>query len=254
MVAGKPSLPAAAAQLAYSRPLWGRVIDLEDATPCIRIVHIDVVHGGSFRFAAGQYAQVAFGEQRPRPLSMANRPDQTVLEFHLRHADSGGAAAAMARQLRRGDGVWMEGPYGDAWLRAQHTGPILAIAGGSGLAPAKSIVETALRVSPDRTVWLYFGARDTCDVYLAEHFRALARRCPNFRYVPVLSASDSPGQFRTGLVADAVAADFSSLVGCKAYVFGPPPMVTAARALLGLRRVPSEDVHGDAVVLPEAAG
>lgn len=74
---------------------------------------------------------------------MANRPDEPCLEFHVRHSHGGGASACSVRQLRLGEGIWVEGPFGDAWLRADHAGPILAIAGGSGLAPIRSIVKTS---------------------------------------------------------------------------------------------------------------
>lgn len=68
--------------LVDSRPLFCRVIDLRDATASIRIILLEVAAGGPLRFAAGQYVQVAFGDHRPRAFSLANRPDQPVLELH----------------------------------------------------------------------------------------------------------------------------------------------------------------------------
>jgi CDP-4-dehydro-6-deoxyglucose reductase/ferredoxin-NAD(P)+ reductase (naphthalene dioxygenase ferredoxin-specific) len=222
-----------------------RVIDLADATEDIRIVRLASVSGRVLRFAAGQYASVSFGTAPPRDYSMANRPDQPILEFHVQHSRRGGASAYVARELRLGDIVWLEGPYGDAWLRRDHTGPVLAVAGGSGLAPIKSIVETALALGMRQAIHLFFGARDEADIYLEDHFRRLAERYRNFRYVPVLSNPARPTLRPIRPVATAAAEAFSSFDGFKAYLAGPPAMVEAATEILIGRGLPAADIHAD---------
>jgi CDP-4-dehydro-6-deoxyglucose reductase/ferredoxin-NAD(P)+ reductase (naphthalene dioxygenase ferredoxin-specific) len=239
--------------LAHSRPLFCRVIGLHAATPDIRIVRLAIISGGSFRFAAGQYARVTFLAQNPRDYSLANSPLEPVLEFHIRHRADGGTGHFVARTLRIGDHAWVEGPFGNAWLRPEHAGPILCIAGGSGLGPMKSIVETALASRPDRRVALYFGGRNERDIYLEDHFQSLARRHPNFRYHVLLSATRPTTVRRRGTVVEGVAADFgvplsggaSSLEGAKVYMAGPPAMVEAAVAALETLGVPAADIHAD---------
>jgi CDP-4-dehydro-6-deoxyglucose reductase/ferredoxin-NAD(P)+ reductase (naphthalene dioxygenase ferredoxin-specific) len=251
--------------LAHSRPLFCRVIGLHAATPDIRIVRLAIVSGGPFRFAAGQYARVTFLAQSPRDYSLANSPLEPVLEFHIRHRADGGAGHYVARTLRIGDHVWVEGPFGEAWLRPDHTGPILCIAGGSGLGPMKSIVETALAVQADRRVDLYFGGRNERDIYLEGHFQDLARKHPNFRYHVLLSATRPTTMRRRGTVVEGVVADFavaldggvSPLQGAKVYMAGPPAMVEAAVAGLEGLGVPLADIHADpfhaAAVVPAAS-
>lgn len=239
--------------LAHSRPLFCRVIGLHAATPDIRIVRLAIVSGGQFRFAAGQYARVTFLSQSPRDYSLANNPLEPVLEFHIRHRADGGAGHFVARTLRIGDHVWVEGPFGEAWFRPDHAGPILCIAGGSGLGPMKSIVETALGVQPERRVDLYFGGRNERDIYLEDHFQALARKHPNFRYHVLLSATRPTTARRRGTVVEGVAADFavplaggaSPLQAAKVYMAGPPAMVEAAIAALRELGVPPADIHAD---------
>jgi CDP-4-dehydro-6-deoxyglucose reductase/ferredoxin-NAD(P)+ reductase (naphthalene dioxygenase ferredoxin-specific) len=234
-----------------------RVVRLEDVTPDVRIVRLEVADGGPFRFAAGQYASVTFHGQPPRDYSMGNGPDEPVLEFHIRHAGNHGASAHVAGELRVGDPVSVEGPFGDGWLRQDHSGPILAIAGGSGLAPIKSIVETALVAGMKQDVHLYFGVRDEPDIYLEQHFMALAERYPNLRFVPVLSEPGAPTDRRSGMVGDAVAADLADFDNVKAYIAGPPGMVAAAVEMLLERGMPAIDIHADAfytVAEKEAVG
>lgn len=229
------------------RRLVCRVAARDALTHDIMRVRLEVEAGGPFAFSAGQYASLAFAALPPRDYSMANRPDEAVLEFHIRRVGAGSVSAYVAERLRPGDAVIAEGPLGTAYLRERHTGPILAIAGGSGLAPLKSIVETALASGRDRPVHLYSGARDERDLYLVGHFAALAAAHANFHFVPVLSEPRRATRRRIGFVHEAVAADFAALDGAKAYVAGPPAMVEAAASLLVDRLgLPRADLHADA--------
>jgi len=228
------------------RQMTCRVAALEQATHDIRIVRLDILSGGPFTFSAGQFARVSFSGLAARDYSMANRPDAAGLEFHIRQLGGGTASVYAATRLKVGDTVAVEGPYGTSYLRERHTGPIVAIAGGSGLAPIKSIVETALGIGLRQPMHLYFGVRDERDLYLEDHFRALAAQHPNLRFTPVLSDPRAPTRRRTGFVHLAALDDITDLDGTKAYIAGPPVMVEAASALLEHRGVRREDIHADA--------
>jgi len=228
------------------RQLVCRVAALDDLTHDIKRVRLEIVSGGPFDFSAGQYAALRASSLAPRDFSMANRPDDPVLEFHVRHMSGGAASRYIVRSLRLGETVRLEGPYGSSWLREHHTGPILALAGGSGLAPIKSIVETALRRGARQPVHLYFGVRDERDLYLEVHFSALAAAHPNLRFTPVLSEPTATTARRTGFVHEAVAVDLSDLDGAKAYIAGPPVMAAAATAMLLEAGVRRQDIHADA--------
>jgi NAD(P)H-flavin reductase/ferredoxin len=228
------------------RQLTGRVVGLEDLTHDIKRVRLEVVAGGPFDFSAGQYAALRVASLPPRDFSMANRPDEPVLEFHVRHMTGGAVSRYVVRNLALGEIARLEGPYGSAHLREHHTGPILAIAGGSGLAPIKSIVETALRRGARQPIRLYFGVRDERDLYLENHFEALAATHPNLTFTPVLSDPQRPTTRRTGFVHEAVAADLGDLDGAKAYIAGPPVMAEAATAMLLEAGLARRDIHADA--------
>jgi CDP-4-dehydro-6-deoxyglucose reductase/ferredoxin-NAD(P)+ reductase (naphthalene dioxygenase ferredoxin-specific) len=134
---------------------------------------------------------------------------------------------------------------GDAYLRPEHPGPIIAIAGGSGLAPMKSIIETAVHLGLTQEIRLYFGVRTERDLYLVEHFEQLAVTHGNFQFIPVLAEPAGATRWRTGLVGDAVLADIASPAGSKAYLAGPPPMIEAAVAQLRSRGLAASDIHAD---------
>ncbi|MGD9881478.1 MAG: 2Fe-2S iron-sulfur cluster-binding protein [Reyranella sp.] len=227
------------------RRLDCRVRGLLDATHDIRRVRLEILSGGPFHFSAGQFASVTFDGCPPRDYSMANVPGDPTLEFHVRLTASGATSLHVAQHLRIGDSVRVEGPFGTSYLRESHRGPIIAIAGGSGMAPIGSIVEHALQSALPQPIHLYFGVRTEHDLYLHQHFAAQARCHANFHFTPVLSEAGDAGH-RRGPVHEAVAADFDNFDGCKAYLAGPPVMVEAASAMLERRGMRRSDIHADA--------
>jgi NAD(P)H-flavin reductase/ferredoxin len=227
------------------RVLACKVVGLDDATHDIKRVRLAIEAGGPFDFSAGQFASVTFEGCPPRDYSMANVPGDPVLEFHVRRTQGGATSAHVAERLKLGDSVRVEGPFGASYLREAHRGPIIAVAGGSGMAPLKSIIERAIQKELPQHIYFYFGVRSERDLYLHDHFAALAAKHPHLHFTPVLSDGPSNG-LRTGLVHEAVAQDFDEFDGCKAYLAGPPVMVEAATKLFeqrGMRRI---DVHADA--------
>jgi CDP-4-dehydro-6-deoxyglucose reductase/ferredoxin-NAD(P)+ reductase (naphthalene dioxygenase ferredoxin-specific) len=227
------------------RLLECRVVGLDDATHDIKRIRLAIASGGPFDFSAGQFASVTFEGCPPRDYSMANVPGDAVLEFHVRQTSGGATSLHVATKLKVGDPVRVEGPFGPSYLREGHRGPIIAVAGGSGMAPIKSVVERALQKALPNHIYFYFGVRTERDLYLHDHFTALAKKHDNLHFIPVLSEGDGTN-VRHGLVHEAVAADFDEFDGCKAYLAGPPVMVEAATKLFeqrGMRRV---DIHADA--------
>src|SRR5579883_2784531 len=228
------------------RPGRGRECFLDAMTHDIKRVRLAIESGGPFTFSPGQYAALRFTGFPPRDYSMANRPEEPILEFHIRRTAPRSASAHVADGLALGDSVLVEGPFGSSWLRQTHTGPIIAVAGGSGLAPIKSIVESALASGMRQPIHLYVGVRDERDLYLEDHFLELARRYANLRFTPVLSEPSGATSRRVGLVHEAAAADLADFDGAKAYLAGPPAMVEAATQLFEARGLRRQDIHADA--------
>jgi len=227
------------------RLLACKVVSLDDATHDIKRIRLEIVSGGPFDFSAGQFASVTFEGCPPRDYSMANVPGDPILEFHIRRTAGGATSAHVAERLKVGDGVRVEGPFGASYLRESHRGPIIAVAGGSGLAPIRSIVERALQKQLPQHIYLYFGVRSDRDLYLHDHFAALAEKHKTLHFIPVLSEGGD-SSLRQGLVHEAVALDFDEVDGCKAYLAGPPVMVEAATLLLEQRGMRRTDIHADA--------
>jgi CDP-4-dehydro-6-deoxyglucose reductase/ferredoxin-NAD(P)+ reductase (naphthalene dioxygenase ferredoxin-specific) len=211
------------------------------------VIRLEAV-GGPVIFSAGQYAALRFGDLPPRDFSMANRPDDPMLEFHIQNLPGGLASGHVASRLKVGDPVELRGPYGAAYLREEHLGPILLAAGGTGLAPLLSIVKTALRMGLRQRFHLYVGARRAADLYCQDRLAALAARHRNLHIVTALSNSEGDTPFRRGHVADVVAADFTDATAFHAYIAGPPAHCEATRKILLARGLPEIACYTDPFV------
>lgn len=227
-----------------SRILRCRVLELEELTHDIKGLRLAIEAGGPFTFSAGQYAELEFAPGLSRHYSMANTPEEPELLFHVRHMPGGRTSRYVANELKVGDRVKVSGPLGIAYLRDAHRGPVLAVAGGSGLAPIQSILCTLLERGHGAPVKLYFGVRSERDVYHEALLKDLAAKHANFGYEVVLSEQKGARGRRYGMVHEALEIDGVDEV--MVYMAGPPVMVEAATATLLAHGVAQRQIHADA--------
>jgi len=197
-------------------------------------------------FSPGQYAHLQFTPDHVRPYSMAGLASDGTLEFHVRVVPGGRVSGYVAGDLKPGDAVRVSGPLGTAYLRRKHDGPMLCVAGGTGLAPILSIVRGALDAGMRNAIHLYFGVRSPRDAYGLHRLDELQRRHPVLRVHVVVAAGGDPREQRCGLVTEAIEHDLDGLEGWRAYLCGSPPMVEAASALALRNGIDPQRIHADA--------
>ncbi|QXL83491.1 FAD-binding oxidoreductase [Comamonas sp. NLF-1-9] len=181
-------------------------------------------------FAAGQYINIVLANGERRAYSFANRPGvSNDIELHIRHMPNGRFTTQVFESMKEGDFLRFEGPLGSFTLRDGH-GPILFVAGATGFAPIKSIVEDAFARGVQRSMRLYWGVRHPQDLYMLDLCEQWQREHDNFSVVPVVSepAEGDGWQGRTGLVHEAMLADFPDLSGHEVYLCGSVRMVESA--------------------------
>jgi NAD(P)H-flavin reductase len=228
-----------------------KVLRVVEAADDVRIVQLRFPPGVRVKFKAGQYLDVILPDGARRSFSMANSPQQSDLAvLHVRVVPGGRFSEAVLPALAAGDQLRIELPMGDFWLR-ESAKPAVFVASGTGFAPIKSILEDAFRKKDPREMALYWGARRSKDLYLADLPQKWAAQNPKFKFVPVLSEPDPDWKGRTGLVHRAVMEDLPSLSDAQVYACGVPAMINAARddfiAACGL---PPDDFFCDAFVTP----
>ncbi|HJV67688.1 2Fe-2S iron-sulfur cluster-binding protein [Ideonella sp.] len=197
-------------------------------------------------FSPGQYAQLQFTPDHARPYSMAGLAEDGALEFHVRVVPGGRVSGYIANELKAGDAVRVSGPLGTAYLRRKHEGPILCVAGGTGLAPILSILRSAVADGMRNPIHLYFGVRSARDLYGLDWLSELQRQHPGLKLNIVVTSGAEPRAHRCGLVTEAIEQDLDSLDGWRAYLCGSPPMVEAATLLARRKGIDPARVHADA--------
>jgi NAD(P)H-flavin reductase len=150
--------------------------------------------------------------------------------MHVRLIAGGRFTTHVFTQMREGDRLRIEGPFGQFFLR-EGDKPIIFVAGATGFAPVKSILEYAFSMGMQRRMYLYWGVRRPHDLYLAELPQQWSREHINFDFVPVLSDAIPEDRWtgRTGLVHEAILHDFTDLSGYEIYTCGSIKMVETAR-------------------------
>ena len=176
-----------------------------------------------------------------RYYSMANAPraDSTV-EFHVRLIDGGAVSMALTAHTPDGAELRMGPPVGALRLDLASSREILMVAGSTGLAPLKAMVEQLTSLPRPPAVQLFFGARAADGLYDLPSLEKLAADHPWLTVVPVVSAGRSAGQ--AGTLTDAVLST-ANWSGHDAYLAGPTEMVQDTAARLAAAGMPPTQIH-----------
>jgi CDP-4-dehydro-6-deoxyglucose reductase len=230
-----------------------RVLAITRPAPDVAVLRLQLPANQNLQYRAGQYVEFILQGGTRRSYSMANAPHNVgsppSIELHLRHMPGGRFTDHVFTALKERDILRMEGPFGSFFLRDDSARPIILLASGTGFAPIKAIVEQLQQQGATRPAVLYWGGRRRADLYQSDWCERMAAEMPHLRYVPVLSAATAEDHWhgRTGLVHEAVMADWPDLSGHQVYACGAPLMVEAAqRDFVARCGLPADEFFADA--------
>lgn len=228
------------------RQLAAKVVVRELLAEDVMRLVLRPARGESLRHVAGQYLDVLLPGGKRRAFSIANAPEEDAagLELHLRHVPGGGFTDWVFGEMPEGAVLRIEGPLGTFVPREDSERPMLFVAGGTGFAPVKAIIEHFLHLGSTRPMTLYWGVRAPVDLYLEELPRRWVARHPAFAFVPVYS-DEAPDGARKGLVHEAVLADHPELSAFDVYMSGPPALIEAGRRAFVAAALPEEHLYYD---------
>jgi NAD(P)H-flavin reductase/hemoglobin-like flavoprotein len=241
------TMRAAADQDAETSPPWwiAEIMSHELRAPGVAVIRLRP--NEPLPYQAGQYVpiQVTRWPRAWRTYSIANAPRPGgLIELHVRAVPGGQLSNTLVYHSVIGDCVVLGAARG-SMLLADSDRDLLCVAGGTGLAPIKAIIEQALAApSGDRPrkITLFVGAREHFDLYDLEDLLLLEAACPALRVLPVLS--DEPGyNGLAGMLPDIVGGH-GLFENTEAYICGPPAMVRMTAALLAAS-IPPGQIHHD---------
>lgn len=230
------------------RILPARVEKMEKLSHDVMALYLKLPSHERLQFMAGQYIEFLLKDGKRRAFSLANAPhNDQLLELHLRLVAGGQFTQYVFSEMHEKAILRFEGPFGSFYLREDSDRPLIFVAGGTGFAPIKGIIEHAIHHKNPRPIHLYWGARTQADLYMNQLPQQWLAEHPQIKYTPVLSepsAEDNwPG--RTGLVHVAVMEDFDQLNDYQVYCCGTPQMVDIAHLAFQAHGLPPEEFFSD---------
>src|SRR5207247_7500888 len=147
------------------------VVEVVAETPRVKTIAFDVPGWPGHR--AGQHVDVRLtaedGYQAERSYSIASAPDGTRVALTVQRLDDGEVSPYLTDELRPGDRIELRGPIGGyfVWEPAQG-GPLLLVAGGSGIAPLMAMIRLRAAAGSDAQTRLLVSSRSWDDIIYRE--------------------------------------------------------------------------------------
>ncbi|AXQ30915.1 hypothetical protein D0B54_20505 [Solimonas sp. K1W22B-7] len=218
-----------------------RVAELRRETAETLTLVLEPEDGVMPAFRAGQYFTHCFeidGQTVRRAYSLS-APEGGGLACTIKLIPGGWVSSHIQDALQVGSRYRLLGPTGD-FLLEEGDGPLRFLAGGSGITPVISLVETALAKNPRRAIRLVYASRSQDQVIFGERLRELARHHPSLELVQVLSQPQAGWNGERGRLD---AARIVALLGVQAdadyYLCGPGGLMETAETALREAGVPA---------------
>lgn len=229
----------------------GRIVARESLTHDILRVTVELDR--PLKFVAGQYVNLKSPNiARGRCYSFADAPEREgrkSVSFMIRKVPGGSFTEALFDGRLDEVQLEVDAPHGSFSLRAS-AGPMVCVAGGSGLAPLLSILEDARKSRVRRKCVMLFGARTQADLYALEQIKTIGAAWQDaFEFIPVLSAepADSSWAGKRGMVTDFIQSSLPGIDWTQAegYMCGPPGMIDAAMDVMTGLGMDLSSIHYD---------
>ena len=216
------------------------------AAPDVSLLRLRLPAGKRAKFEAGQYLLVHLGDGESRSYSMANPPHESDgVTLHVRHVPDG-RFSAIVQQLKPGDTLDIELPFGSIALQPDDARPLVCVAGGTGFAPIKSVLDDLAKRKVQRDITLIWGARDPAGLYLPAAIDKWRKAWPRFRYIAAITdPAHALEEAHAGRVDDALRTHFASLHGHVLHCCGSPALVNSVRSAASALGLMAQDFHAD---------
>jgi ferredoxin-NADP reductase len=219
------------------------VVDVISETPRVKTIAFDVA--GWTGHLAGQHVDIRLtaddGYQAQRSYSIASTPNGTRVELTVERLDDGEVSPYLTDELRRGDQIEIRGPVGGHFVwEPDQGGPLLLVAGGSGIAPLMAMLRRRAAVGSEVDTRLLFSSRSWDDIIYRAELERLGG--DGLTVIHTLTRSQPPGWMGYARRVDGEMLDDVGPTPAESphvYVCGPTPFVEAvAEALVQIGHEP----------------
>ncbi len=202
--------------------------EINESSTSVTQVLLQAPADDHLQYRAGQYLYVIPNKGDARPFSIGNCPtDERMIELHIRHTQDNEYANQLLDEIKSHKKLNLRGPYGTTVFHRDINKPIIFIAGGTGFAPLKAIIEHVLIEDFQQSMHLYWGAKTLGDLYMHQLAQTWVAQQAHFNYTPVLSDPSDLEDWHgvSESIDEAVLADYPDLSNHVIYACGPSEMV-----------------------------
>jgi ferredoxin-NADP reductase len=228
--------------------MLGEVVELIDETPRVRSVVLDIPHWPGH--LAGQHVDVRLtaedGYQAQRSYSIASAPEERRLVLTVERLPDGEVSSYLVGELRPGDSLELRGPIGGYFVwEARMGGPLLLVAGGSGIVPLMAMLRHREASRAEVGARLVYSSRSWEEIIYREELERLNSGADGPRVTHALTRSQPPGW--TGYARRVDGAMLAEVAWppsdmSTAFICGPTPFVEAVASALVLLGYPAASV------------
>jgi Na+-transporting NADH:ubiquinone oxidoreductase subunit F len=235
------------------REYQGKIERMDQLTHDIKLVRIELLEPKAMDFECGAYVQLEAPPYAKSPeavyraYSVAGDPeDKNHVDLIIRLVPNGICTTWVFEHLDEGDKVTLNGPHGDFRLQDTPAEKIF-IAGGSGMAPFRSMLLQMQREQPSFECRYFFGAVSRRDMFYLDEMAEFEKNIPGFKFVPALSkpAPEDNWEGETGLITEVVDRHYPDCSDKEAYLCGSPGMIDACIKVLTKNGMPEDKIHYD---------
>jgi CDP-4-dehydro-6-deoxyglucose reductase len=205
----------------------------------IIVINLRIPPAQNFNYLPGQYVNLSYkGVQRSYSIANFKSVD-SVIELHIKLIPGGKLSDFFLNEIKEDTLLHLSGPFGTFFVR-EAPRPIIFIAGGTGFAPIKSMVESLIEQNSLREMHIYWGM-PVSKAFYSEIALTWVEYHKNISYIPVVSEPDVLWAGKRGLVHKAIVSDFTNLANYDVYACGSLQMIEAAKK--DLLRIGLDDKH-----------
>lgn len=215
----------------------------------VRQVFLRLPENNTIEFQPGQYAEIQLQKNGSSAFSIANAPiGKPEIELHIRYVPDGGSCDEVTALLNQRSPLNVKLPQGECVLKPENNNTQIFLAGSTGFAPIKSMLEYCFHNRRQQELYLYWGGVRQQDLYLHELALEWDQQHNNFHYIPALSdpSPSSNWQGRNGFIHKCLLEDFNDLSSnIEIYAGGSPGMVYAALNDFEKHGLPQDKIYSD---------
>ena len=235
-----------------------KVKSIKDLTSNIKEIRLELPENNELNFTSGQYIQleapayekIKAGTQRA--YSIASSPkNKNYFELIIGLVPNGIVTTYIFKYLKEGDNIKIVGSFGD-FNRKDTDNDMICVAGGTGMAPIRSIIHDMIEKKiMNRKIWYFFGAGTLSDLYYIKEFQEIEKEYSNFKFIPTLANPEKNDKWKgeTGLVTEALEKYLKNKINKESikegYLCGSPGMIDACIKVMTSNGIPEDKIYYD---------